>query len=297
MAAAGGLGEGAGSPVVARLARRALVLAGSIALLVLLRGVVSDEAERPLVEALNPAAAPRALDLFVVALTDFSIALFSVVFVAWALGWAALRQQRVERGRLGRLFPWLGLGIGAAAAVVLVPAYELRLAPLTLVPASLAGFALAGASLARLPRARLDAIGSAFFAALLAIALSELAIELVERLTAERVRPLGVENLRWGQWLRIIADERVRSGTSYVSGHAAGFFALVMPLGAVVRSRTLRWALLGWAALHAASRLYVAAHFPSDVLLGSALGIAIGLLALATVRDLRGARAAAAMPS
>ena len=65
----------------------------------------------------------------------------------------------------------------------------------------------------------------------------------------------------------------------FLSSHAANsvalvvFLALVLPAG---RFRTLKWGVAAWAALLSYSRIYLAAHYPSDVLGGALVG---GLLA------------------
>ena len=73
---------------------------------------------------------------------------------------------------------------------------------------------------------------------------------------------------------------------SFPSGHAAGsfcvaaFFVAALPafpaFGSRVRARVLSIALVAIAGLIALSRVYLGAHFPSDVLAGALLGGAIG---------------------
>jgi len=75
---------------------------------------------------------------------------------------------------------------------------------------------------------------------------------------------------------------------SFPSGHAAGsfcvaaFLAVALP-AAWPRARGWAWAVtalsIGLAALIALSRVYLAVHFPSDVLVGALLGGAIGAIA------------------
>ena len=64
-----------------------------------------------------------------------------------------------------------------------------------------------------------------------------------------------------------------------MSGHATALFAVLTPVFWRTRDRGLRAALLSWATVHAATRLYLAAHFPFGVWMGSLLGIALGTLA------------------
>jgi undecaprenyl-diphosphatase len=75
---------------------------------------------------------------------------------------------------------------------------------------------------------------------------------------------------------------------SFPSGHAAGsfcvaaFLALALPVawsGAPARARAVVGLVVALAALIALSRVYLGAHFPSDVLAGALLGTLIGALA------------------
>ncbi len=81
------------------------------------------------------------------------------------------------------------------------------------------------------------------------------------------------------------------------SGHSATSFASALVLSVLVARRVPAVALFALAAGIAWSRVYVGVHYPSDVLLGALLGLAIGgaVLALAPrVRALR--KPAAARP-
>jgi len=64
-------------------------------------------------------------------------------------------------------------------------------------------------------------------------------------------------------------------GHSFPSGHASMAFACAWILGA--HFRTLRLPLLILAAMIALSRVVVGAHWPSDVLVGSVIGLMIGI--------------------
>lgn len=69
---------------------------------------------------------------------------------------------------------------------------------------------------------------------------------------------------------------------SFPSGHACSSFAAAGCWRVSLRGKyagTVQAVLLLMAALMAFSRLYVGVHYPSDVLVGSMLGIAIGYLA------------------
>jgi undecaprenyl-diphosphatase len=62
------------------------------------------------------------------------------------------------------------------------------------------------------------------------------------------------------------------------SGHAATSFAAAVVLSVVVARRAPALLLFLLAAGIAWSRVYVGVHYPSDVLLGALLGVAIGLV-------------------
>ncbi|SNC62845.1 undecaprenyl-diphosphatase [Hymenobacter gelipurpurascens] len=60
----------------------------------------------------------------------------------------------------------------------------------------------------------------------------------------------------------------------FISSHAANAFALAVFLGLILprRYRVAKVLLFIWAAIVSYSRMYLAAHFPSDVLAGALLG-------------------------
>ncbi|WP_045690280.1 phosphatase PAP2 family protein [Hymenobacter sp. AT01-02] len=60
----------------------------------------------------------------------------------------------------------------------------------------------------------------------------------------------------------------------FISSHAANAFSLAVFVALVLprRYRVAKWFLFLWAAIVSYSRMYLAAHFPSDVLAGTLLG-------------------------
>lgn len=72
------------------------------------------------------------------------------------------------------------------------------------------------------------------------------------------------------------------TGPGYPSGHAAVAFALATALSPWLAPRH-RWLPWSVAVLVAVARVYVAAHFPLDVIGGAALGVLAGALALTLV--------------
>ena len=78
-----------------------------------------------------------------------------------------------------------------------------------------------------------------------------------------------------------------QGGYSFPSAHAMSSFASATAVFLFFRRRGQRWpgvVMLTAAALIAFSRLYVCVHYPSDVVCGMLLGIALGCLSTALVR-------------
>lgn len=124
---------------------------------------------------------------------------------------------------------------------------------------ALTGACCDGAKRRVLPKAALAAAGAAAVAEGLTVLLKHI---------TERARPPLADPA-------IEALVTLPESTSFPSGHAATAFAAATAVG-VLHPR-LRVPLLTVAALVALSRVYLGVHFWSDVLVGSLLGVAIGL--------------------
>jgi undecaprenyl-diphosphatase len=70
-----------------------------------------------------------------------------------------------------------------------------------------------------------------------------------------------------------------RTGRSFPSGHTTNNFAVATIL--ILAYRRIGWCYVPVAALVAYSRIYVGAHWPSDVIVSSIYGIGLGLLCAA----------------
>ncbi|MCI6672062.1 MAG: phosphatase PAP2 family protein [Prevotella sp.] len=68
------------------------------------------------------------------------------------------------------------------------------------------------------------------------------------------------------------------AGYSFFSAHACNSFTIAVLISLIVRSRLLTSFLLAWATLNAWTRLYLAAHYPSDVVVGMIAGATIASL-------------------
>jgi undecaprenyl-diphosphatase len=104
---------------------------------------------------------------------------------------------------------------------------------------------------------------------LMALTIAGLAVQTIKHLVG-RPRPdladQGIMN--WGPSLKSGYD-------SFPSGHAISAFAMAAVMTAVYPSG--RWVWYSLAVLVAFTRVYINAHFPSDVLAGAVLGLLIGL--------------------
>lgn len=72
-------------------------------------------------------------------------------------------------------------------------------------------------------------------------------------------------------------------GYSFPSGHSSSSFAGAIAILLVYNNRKITYSLLGLAVLIALSRVYLSVHFPSDVIIGSAVGVMCGFVAYKVV--------------
>jgi undecaprenyl-diphosphatase len=75
------------------------------------------------------------------------------------------------------------------------------------------------------------------------------------------------------------------ASASFPSGHAATSAAGAVILAYLIGARA--WSLAILAAAVAFSRVYIGVHYPLDVLVGAALGVAVALVAIVLLRRLR----------
>ncbi len=89
-----------------------------------------------------------------------------------------------------------------------------------------------------------------------------------------RLRPHNIENL--SELIRILQKP---SSYSFFSGHASSSFAITTFVVLVIRKHT-KWIYLAflWPLLFSMSRIYVGVHYPSDILVGTMVGISFAFL-------------------
>ena len=88
--------------------------------------------------------------------------------------------------------------------------------------------------------------------------------------TIKRTRPCHIEHLH--------PQEKVHcsNGFSFTSSHAANHFAMGSFLFLLLSMTNWKWTFIAWATLIGFAQIYVGVHYPSDVVVGSLLGILIG---------------------
>ncbi|MDA9563667.1 phosphatase PAP2 family protein [Flavobacteriales bacterium] len=63
----------------------------------------------------------------------------------------------------------------------------------------------------------------------------------------------------------------------FVSSHAANVFGIAALVSLLLKDRKITICLIFWAALVAYSRIYLGVHYPADILVGSVLGVLVGV--------------------
>jgi membrane-associated phospholipid phosphatase len=237
-----------------------------------------DAFDQRLLLAINPDAAKPFVDGLMIAITDYSIPYVAILLACWGLGAEAHARGWIAARSLFVALALLGAAIALVAFFGFRAKFASELVPIAMTPLIASGFLFAGESFVRFDAAALARVRRIFWLTLVAALLAEVAIELVDRLGPDRARPLSRANGAWNAALRVIPDEHVRGRGSYPSGHAGAICALLAPLFWIAQRRAVRVGALALAALCVYSRVYLAAHFPSDALAGAAIGAATGTL-------------------
>lgn len=264
-----------------------------VGLILLAARFINDRFDFSILLAIQPDRYVPLLDEFIILVTDFSIYTFSFIFLSWQITQLICRNRPI---RLRRAFyTWrvlaVVLGLYHAAGVFVYAhgifwwahhQYNGVFAALGLV------FFIAFWRLARtfieMDECARKLWSRVFWITLLTVSLSNFLGEPLIKKTIGRPRPLNEHYGEMNQPVRLIDDEIVRSGPSYISGHASSLFALVTPLCWAARRRRTKAALWGWAALHAYSRVYTAAHFPYCAFMGSLFGWTVATLVYMSFR-------------
>lgn len=114
-------------------------------------------------------------------------------------------------------------------------------------------------------------IGGAF----LCVILADGVVDGIIKPLCQRWRPCNDPVLKYA--VQTIDGYRLK-GFSFCSAHAANTMAIAVFFALLVRSRLLSFTLIVWSLVNCWTRLYLAVHYPSDVLVGILIGIIVGLL-------------------
>lgn len=241
--------------------------------------LINDEIDRTVLLHLTPTSYIPILDEAMVLVTDFSIFVFVLIFLAWEV----MYQISIHFQKTGRNIQ-RGLKItGTIIAFITATGYfwagyvhSVIFFPLALI--ILIGFFISADILTRYDKEKLEQINQIFWITLLAALLSELSAECFIKEAVGRPRPLSDVYAVYNMGIHRVADEIVLQGNSYVAGHSAVFFGMITPMMCLTSKKTVKAGLFLWASLHAFSRIYLAAHFPYCDIMGSALGFCMAIL-------------------
>ena len=80
-------------------------------------------------------------------------------------------------------------------------------------------------------------------------------------------------------WIPLhVVNNRRGLDYSFFSAHASNTFGIAMFFCLLVRNRVFSWLMVTWSLVNCYTRLYLAMHYPSDILVGLAFGACVGSL-------------------
>ena len=90
-------------------------------------------------------------------------------------------------------------------------------------------------------------------------------------------RPRPGNDPEWMYMVHVVNDLRGLD-YSFFSAHAANTFGIAMFFCLLVRDSIFSWLMVTWSLLNCYTRLYLAMHYPSDILVGLLFGAIVGAL-------------------
>jgi undecaprenyl-diphosphatase len=113
-----------------------------------------------------------------------------------------------------------------------------------------------------------------FIYLILCVALADSTTSAIIKPLFERLRPCHVEAFQ--SWIHL--PDGCGGMYGFCSSHAANSVALATCIYLISIKKTFAYILIAWAILVGYSRIYIGAHFPLDVLVGSLIGMIIAIL-------------------
>ena len=255
---------------------------GNLGLMFLVSNFINDEIDWNMLLVINPDVYIPILNELMVFITNCSMAIFAVGFIFWEIGYATYRKDPSNpqnQQKAVRLVIIMGIIIAIIGAIIIFIKYEYKTVGIVFAAVVIVGFWMLGKTYVKLKIEYLDRFSVAMTMIIISIVLNAALSEQLIKYIVQRWRPMNDYYSSYNTAVVLIEDAITRSGYSYVSGHSSALFALVTPIVFLVKDRKIKGTLIVWAALHALSRVYVAAHFPLCITMGSIMGIIYGTLA------------------
>lgn len=121
-------------------------------------------------------------------------------------------------------------------------------------------------------------------ALLYAFAVSGIIVQIIKNLVSSPRPKLFFEP---GQYLFFVDNVSLANNSSFPSGHSATAFAIATALILLMKNKKWQLPVLAAAVLVGYSRIYLAQHFLTDVLVGAVIGSLSGLLGVYIVKNIR----------
>ena len=109
----------------------------------------------------------------------------------------------------------------------------------------------------------------------LCIAITAVVTEVLVKPAVARPRPGSDPD--WMYMVHVV-NERRGNAYSFFSAHAANTCGIAVFFAWAVRSKVFTWLMIGWSLVNCYTRLYLAMHYPSDILVGLVFGSLVGSL-------------------
>ena len=75
-----------------------------------------------------------------------------------------------------------------------------------------------------------------------------------------------------------VVNETRGGSYGFTSSHAANSFGIATFVMLLIKNRTLSISLMVWASMNAFTRIYLAVHYPGDIIAGTIIGVTVGSL-------------------
>lgn len=251
--------------------------------------LINDKLDWAVLQYVNPDRPVPFVDGLMILVTDYSMAFFGLVLLTLQITCQVLGHNLFSKEGIRKA---LGITGGVFSLIIcsgyIWAGYRHRLIFIPLALSLLGAYLFLGQKIGHYDNKKIRQVSRLFGITLLSVLLTELAVGKIIKPLVLRPRPLSDAYAACNMALRIIADEVVRGGHSYVASHSAIFFAMITPLIWFTPNRGFKAVLLFWGLFHAFTRVYLAAHFPYDSLMGGILGFSMGTVVVKSFNVLNG---------